>query len=52
MSSDSDLDTSSYPVSQIELVDSNPIHMIRILHYATKLYYWIINDDNNVTIEK
>ena len=38
MSSDSDLDTSSYPCSQIELVDLNPIHMIRIPLFVTLLY--------------
>ena len=38
VNSDSDLDTSSQPCSQIELVDSNYIHVIRIFLYVTMLY--------------
>ena len=46
MVSDSDLDTSSEPVSHVELVDSNLmnlIHMIQILLYVTTLYTTEIN---------
>ena len=46
MSFDIDLDTSSYPCSQIELVDSNHIHMIRIILYVTLVYMDGFNDDN------
>ena len=44
MNSDSDLDTSSYPRSHIELVDSNPIHMIQIPLFVTLLYTTRINE--------
>ena len=50
MSSDSDLDTSSYPCNQIELVDSNHIHMIQIILHVTLLYTNQINEDNNVIL--
>ena len=38
MNSNSDLDTSSQSSSHVELVDSNPISMIRIILYVTLLY--------------
>ena len=50
MRSNSDLDTSSYPCSQIELVDSNPIHMIRIPLFVTLFYTVGINEVYTVII--
>ena len=50
MSYDSDLDTSSYPCSQIELVDSNHIHIIQIILYVTLLYTAGINEVYTVII--
>ena len=47
---DSDLDTYSQTWSQIELVDSNPIHMIQILLYVTLLYTIEINEFYTVII--
>ena len=35
---------------RIELVDSNLIHMIRILHYVTLLYTADINEDNTIIL--
>ena len=47
---DSDLDTSSYPCSQIELIDSNHIDMTQILLYVTLLYAVGINEVHTVII--
>ena len=49
MNSDRDY-TSSYPCSQIELVDSNPIHMIRFPLFVTLLYTAGINEVYTVII--
>ena len=50
LDSDSDLDTSSYLVNHVELVDSNLIHMIQILLYVTPLYTAGINEVYTVII--
>ena len=50
MSSNSDLDTSSWPISRIELVDWNNIHMIPIIVCVTLLYTVGINEDNTVIL--
>ena len=46
----SDLDTSSSPCTQIELVDSNPIHIIQIPLFVTRLYTVGINEVYTVII--
>ena len=50
MKFNTDLDTSIYPVSHVELVDLNLIHMIRILLYVTPLYTIGINEFYTIII--